>query len=122
MPQYHGFFSTRDLQSGIGVVRLGWEHLRWDAVHRMNPDAVMMSSQLMGSRGLQADWAGYGPTLQTAGGLSWLWAFDDGEGPPGSNAIHPAHLAGRIGALGARAAVIGRDRGAAGAHVEVAQV
>jgi len=94
----------------------------WDDVHRMNPDAVMMSSQLMGSRGLQADWAGYGPTLQTAGGLSWLWAFDDGEGPPGSNAIHPDHLAGRIGALGALAAVIGRDRGATGAHVEVAQV
>ncbi len=94
----------------------------WNDVHRMNPGAVMMSSQLMGSRGLQADWTGYGPTLQTAGGLSWLWAFDDGEGPPGSNAIHPDHLAGRMGALGALAAVIGRDRGATGAHVEVAQV
>jgi len=94
----------------------------WDDVHRMNPRAVMMSSQLMGSRGLQADWAGYGPTIQTAGGLSWLWAFDDGDGPPGSNSIHPDHLAGRIGAMGALAAVIGRDRGESGAHVEVAQV
>ena len=36
--------------------------------------------------------------------------------------IHPDHLAGRMGALGALAAVIGRDRGATGAHVEVAQV
>ena len=94
----------------------------WDDVHRMNPDAVMMSSQLMGSRGPQAEWTGYGPTIQTTGGLSWLWAFDDGDGPPGSNAIHPDHLAGRLGALGALAAVIGRDRGATGAHVEVAQV
>ncbi len=94
----------------------------WADVHRMNPSAVMMSSQLMGSRGLQANWTGYGPTIQTAGGLSWLWAFDDGDGPPGSNAIHPDHLTGRIGALGALAAIIGRDRGATGAHVEVAQV
>ena len=94
----------------------------WSDVRRLNSEAVMMSSQLMGSHGLQADWTGYGPTIQTAGGLSWLWAFDDGEGPPGSNAIHPDHLAGRLGAVGALAAIIGRDRGASGAHVEVAQV
>ncbi|MED6327820.1 MAG: CoA transferase [Actinomycetota bacterium] len=96
---------------------LGWESLRL-----RKASMVMVSSQLMGSRGLQADWSGYGPTLQTAGGLSWLWAFDDDEGPPGSNAIHPDHLAGRISAIGALAALIGRDRGAPGAHVEVAQV
>ncbi|MDG2427163.1 MAG: CoA transferase [Acidimicrobiales bacterium] len=94
----------------------------WSDVRRLNPDAVMMSSQLMGSHGIQANWTGYGPTIQTAGGLSWLWAYDDGDGPPGSNAIHPDHLAGRIGAVGALAALIGRDRGAPGAHVEVAQV
>jgi len=96
---------------------IGWADLR-----ERDPSQVMVSSQLMGSRGLQADWSGYGPTIQTAGGLSWLWAFDDGEGPPGSNAIHPDHLAGRICAIGALAALVGRDRGAAGAHVEVAQV
>ncbi len=99
--------------------RLG---IGWEALRERDPSLVMVSSQLMGSRGLQAGWSGYGPTLQTAGGLSWLWAFDDGEGPPGSNAIHPDHLAGRICAIGALAAVIGRDRGASGAHVEVAQV
>ena len=73
---------------------IGWADLR-----ERDPSQVMVSSQLMGSRGLQADWSGYGPTIQTAGGLSWLWAFDDGEGPPGSNAIHPDHLAGRICAI-----------------------
>ena len=99
--------------------RLG---IGWEALQAQKPSLVMLSSQLMGSRGLQADWSGYGPTIQTAGGLSWLWAFDDGEGPPGSNAIHPDHLAGRICAVGALAAVIGRDRGAPGVHVEVAQV
>ena len=96
--------------------------LGWEALHAMNPRLVMVSSQLMGSRGPLADWIGYGPTIQTVGGLSWLWAFDDGDGPPGSNAIHPDHLAGRICALGALAAMIGRERGCPGAHVEVAQV
>ena len=96
--------------------------LGWEALHALNPRLVMVSSQLMGSRGPLAGWTGYGPTIQTVGGLSWLWAFDDGEGPPGSNAIHPDHLAGRVCALGALAAVIGRERGCHGAHVEVAQV
>ena len=96
--------------------------LGWETLHSMNPRLVMVSSQLMGSRGPLAGWTGYGPTIQTVGGLSWLWAFDDGDGPPGSNAIHPDHLAGRICALGALATLIGRERGGPGAHVEVAQV
>ena len=96
--------------------------LGWETLHSVNPLLVMVSSQLMGSRGPLAGWTGYGPTIQTVGGLSWLWAFDDGDGPPGSNAIHPDHLAGRICALGALAALIGRERGGPGAHVEVAQV
>jgi len=96
--------------------------LDWETLHEMNPGLVMVSSQLMGSSGPLAGWTGYGPTIQTVGGLSWLWAFDDGDGPPGSNAIHPDHLAGRICALGAVAALIGRERGNSGVHVEVAQV
>ena len=101
------------------MVRLG---LSWEEIHQQNSSLVMVSSQLMGSRGIQASWSGYGPTIQTTGGLSWLWAFADDEGPPGSNAIHPDHLAGRICAVGAVAAIIGRERGATGSHVEVAQV
>lgn len=75
----------------------------------------------MGSRGPFADWIGYGPSIQAAGGLNWLWNFDDGDPPPGSNAIHPDHLTGRICAVGAAAAWLGRDR-LGGSHVEVAQV
>ena len=99
--------------------RLG---IGWQDVRRLNPKAVLVSSQLMGSRGIQAAWTGYGPTIQTAGGLSWLWAFDDGDGPPGNNAVHPDHLAGRLCAIGALATLIGMRRGSLPAHVEVAQV
>ena len=92
---------------------LGFEDFR-----AANPELVMVSSQLMGSTGPYAHWSGYGPTIQTAGGLSWLWAFDDGEDPPGTNAIHPDHLAGRVCALAALASML--DGG--GRHCEVAQV
>jgi crotonobetainyl-CoA:carnitine CoA-transferase CaiB-like acyl-CoA transferase len=82
----------------------------------------MISSQLMGSKGDFANWNGYGPTIQTVSGLSWLWAFKDGEPPPGTTAIHPDHLAGRLSAVFALAAIVNINRGASGNHIEVAQV
>jgi crotonobetainyl-CoA:carnitine CoA-transferase CaiB-like acyl-CoA transferase len=95
----------------------------YDRLRELNPGIVMVSSQLMGSHGPYADWIGYGPTLQTAGGLSWLWTFDDGEDPPGNPAIHPDHLAGRLCAIAGLAGVLGqRLQGSAGVHAEVAQV
>jgi crotonobetainyl-CoA:carnitine CoA-transferase CaiB-like acyl-CoA transferase len=96
--------------------------LAYEDLVETNPGVVMVSSQLMGSRGPFADWSGYGPTIQSVGGLSWLWNFDDGDPPPGSPAIHPDHLAGRVCALFATAALFARNRGRGGAHVEIAQV
>lgn len=91
-------------------------------LRELNPGIVMASSQLVGSRGVNASWVGYGPTTQPFGGLTHLWAFDDGEGAPGNPAIHPDHLAGRLCAIGALAGVLGRDGRAGGGHVEIAQV
>ena len=96
--------------------------LGYDSINQINPNAIMISSQLMGSKGDFANWNGYGPTIQTVSGLSWLWAFKDGEPPPGTTAIHPDHLAGRLSALFALASIINVNRGATGSHVEVAQV
>ena len=94
----------------------------YDDLQAVNPDLLMVSSQLMGDHGTFAEWTGYGPTIQTAGGLSWLWAFDDGRPPPGSNAIHPDHLAGRVCAITVLAGLYGRARGAPGRRASVAQV
>ncbi|MEX2626344.1 MAG: CoA transferase [Ilumatobacteraceae bacterium] len=95
----------------------------WDVLHDANPRLVMASSQLMGSRGPWKDWLGYGPSTRPAGGMTYLWNFDDGGMPPGSGAIHPDHLVGRMLAVGALAALLGRERqGLDGVHVEVAQV
>ena len=96
--------------------------LGYETIKQINPNAVMISSQLMGSKGDFANWNGYGPTIQTVSGLSWLWAFKDGEPPPGTTAIHPDHLAGRLSAVFALAAIININRGAVGNHIEVAQV
>jgi crotonobetainyl-CoA:carnitine CoA-transferase CaiB-like acyl-CoA transferase len=88
-----------------------------------NPDIVMVSSQLMGSRGTWADWRGYGPTGQGPGGLLHLWNYADRDDPAGSASIYPDHYAGCLGAVGAVAVLVGRARGSnAGTHVEVAQV
>ncbi|MCB0995139.1 MAG: CoA transferase [Acidimicrobiales bacterium] len=91
----------------------------YDTLREANPDIVMVSSQLMGAFGEYAAWTGYGPTIQTVGGLNHLWNFADGDPPPGSNAIHPDHLAGRLCAIGGLAGMLGRDGG--GTHCEISQ-
>lgn len=93
----------------------------YETLKELNPGVCMASSQLMGSTGAYADWIGYGPTIQTVGGIKYLWNFTDGDPPPGSNAIHPDHLAGRVCALGALAGLVSRDRRGEGAHAEISQ-
>ncbi len=124
--------------SGTGVMdALG---LGWSVLHELNPRLVMVSSQLMGSRGPWKDWRGYGPSTRPPSGMTYLWNWADGpsaagtkpgpsaaetqqSAPPGSFAVHPDHLVGRVCAVGALAALIGGQRnGDSGRHVEVAQV
>ena len=97
--------------------------LGFAALSSVNPEIVMVSSQLMGSHGTWADWRGYGPTGQGPGGLLHLWNYADRDDPAGSASIYPDHYAGCLGAVGALAALVGRARGAnAATHVEIAQV
>jgi crotonobetainyl-CoA:carnitine CoA-transferase CaiB-like acyl-CoA transferase len=96
---------------------VGYEKLR-----EINPRIVMVSSQLLGSRGVWANWIGYGPSTQTLGGLAHLWSYEDEDDPAGGMAIFPDHLAGRVVATGALAALFARERSGVGAHAEVAQI
>ena len=98
---------------------LGYRHFS-----AVNPDVVMVSSQLMGSSGPWSAWRGYGPNTQVTGGMTHLWDYPDADRPSGSQSIFPDHWAGRMGALAAVAAVLGRRRGvmAGGCHAEVCQV
>jgi crotonobetainyl-CoA:carnitine CoA-transferase CaiB-like acyl-CoA transferase len=94
----------------------------WETIKKWNPYCVMVSSQLLGSRGAWSDWIGYGPSTQPIGGLVHLWNYDDQEAPAGSASIFPDHLAGRLAAINALAMLHSRERTQEGGHGEVAQV
>jgi len=94
----------------------------WKTIQALNPRAILVSSQLMGSRGPWASWIGYGPSTQPVGGLVHLWNYDDQDAPAGSAAIFPDHLVGRVCALGAMAALLRRERTGRGSLVEAAQI
>jgi crotonobetainyl-CoA:carnitine CoA-transferase CaiB-like acyl-CoA transferase len=97
--------------------------LDYDSIRKVNPGIVMVSSQLMGSRGPWADFRGYGPSTRAAGGIEMLWNYDDQDEPAGGMSIFPDHLCGRVGALAALAGLLGREHGdGTGVHVEMAQV
>ena len=106
--------------SATGVMEslgLGFEDLK-----EINPNIVMISSQLVGSRGPNSHWTGYGPTTQTYGGLLHLWDYDDDDAPATNGTIFPDHAAGRLCALSGISALIGRDTRGGATHTEVAQV
>jgi len=94
----------------------------YETVRALNPRCVMVSSQLLGLRGAWKDWIGYGPSTQPLGGLVHLWNYADQDFPAGSGAIFPDHLAGRICAFAALAALLRRERTGQGGHAEVAQI
>ncbi len=94
----------------------------WETIQALNPRAILVSSQLMGSRGPWASWIGYGPSTQPVGGLVHLWNYDDQDAPAGSGAIFPDHLVGRICAFAAMAALLRRERTGRGSLVEAAQI
>jgi crotonobetainyl-CoA:carnitine CoA-transferase CaiB-like acyl-CoA transferase len=54
--------------------------------------------------------------------LVHLWNYADREAPSGSLSIFPDHLAGRLAAVNALAALLRRERSGRGGHGEVAQV
>ena len=89
----------------------------------VNPDIVMVSSQLMGTTGPWAPWRGYGPSTLGPSGVLSLWDYADTADPTGGGTIFPDQFVGRLGAVAALAALIGRESGTTpGAHIEIAQI
>ena len=104
--------------NATGVMdRLG---LGWETVSAINPRLIMVGTQLYGDRGPWAAKKGYGPSARAIGGLTWLWAHGP-DAPRGVMTIHPDHLAGRLVALGALAALHARDRTGHGYRLDLAQ-
>jgi crotonobetainyl-CoA:carnitine CoA-transferase CaiB-like acyl-CoA transferase len=95
--------------------------LGWDVIHQLNPGALMISSQTMGSRGPWKDWRGYGPNTRPPGGMSYLWGFPGMDRPMPSSSAFPDHIVGRLGAAVAAAFMIGRPRIDQGIRIEIVQ-
>jgi crotonobetainyl-CoA:carnitine CoA-transferase CaiB-like acyl-CoA transferase len=106
--------------NGTGVMeKLGFGAAQLRA---LNPRMVSVSSQSAGSSGPWKDWIGYGPSTHSTSGLQYLWNYpEDEERPAGSTAVHPDHLIGRLGMLGALAGLIHREHSGRGSHYDLAQ-
>lgn len=93
-----------------------------DQVARINPGLVSARSNAVGDNGPWSSWMGYGPLVRALSGLSSLWQYPDtpGEAADGLT-VYPDHVAGRIVATAALAALIGRRRTGRGADITCAQ-
>lgn len=92
------------------------------SLREVNPGIVVVDSSAFGPTGPWAKRMGYGPLVRAAAGFTDLWVY---PGEPESFCdtvtVYPDHVAARIGALGALAVLLRRERTGAGGSVSVAQ-
>ncbi|MCV7317527.1 CoA transferase [Mycolicibacillus parakoreensis] len=93
----------------------------------LNPNLVVAESSAFGDTGPWSGRMGYGPLVRATTGVTQLWTAPDGAAPADrhpfydATTIFPDHVAGRVTAIGALAALIDRRRGGGGHRVHVAQ-
>ena len=94
------------------LVSLGFSYQR---LRELNPRIVLAESSAFGATGPWSGRMGYGPLVRATTGVTWLWTSHD------ATTIFPDHVSARLTAIAALAALIGRDRAEAGAHVHISQ-
>ncbi len=103
---------------------LGFDHARLRA---LNPRIVLAESSAFGDTGPWSDRMGYGPLVRATTGVTRLWTAPDGTAESGrhpfydATTIFPDHVAGRVTAIAALAALIHRHHRGAGVRVHIAQ-
>ena len=95
----------------------------YDALKALNPRIVLAESSAFGAAGPWSMRMGYGPLVRATTGVSRLWRSDDpaDAGFYDATTIYPDHVAARITAIAALAALIRRDSISAGARVHISQ-
>ena len=95
----------------------------YERLREINPRIVLAESSAYGATGPWSDRMGYGPLVRAATGVTWLWTSQDAE--PGSfydaTTVFPDHVAARLTAVAALAAMIRREHTGTGAHVHIPQ-
>jgi crotonobetainyl-CoA:carnitine CoA-transferase CaiB-like acyl-CoA transferase len=96
--------------------------LDFDSLKSANPGIVVVDSSAFGPTGPWAKRLGYGPLVRAATGFTEQWVYPD---EPGSFSdavtVYPDHVCSRIGALGALALLIRRERTRRGGSVSISQ-
>jgi crotonobetainyl-CoA:carnitine CoA-transferase CaiB-like acyl-CoA transferase len=107
------------------LASLGFSYERLRAI---NPRIVFAESSAFGATGPWSARMGYGPLVRATTGVTWLWTWKDAKSEGNYSAaffdattIFPDHVAARLTAIAALAAVIGRDHAGTGAHVHISQ-
>ena len=95
--------------------------LDYESVRRVRPDVIYLSSQGFGAGGPLAEAPSFGPLNASFAGVHWLWNFPDVPYPAGTSLNHPDHIASKLFAVAALAALEHRRRSGEGQHVEMAQ-
>jgi benzylsuccinate CoA-transferase BbsF subunit len=100
------------------VARFG---LDAEAVQRVNPGVVYLSSQGYGEGGPLAHAPAFGPLNAAFAGVVHLWGPARARRPAGSHLEHPDHVAGHMGAVAVLAALEHRRLTGEGQRIELAQ-
>jgi crotonobetainyl-CoA:carnitine CoA-transferase CaiB-like acyl-CoA transferase len=93
----------------------------FDELRAVNPLIVLAESSAYGTTGPWSARMGYGPLVRAATGVSALWSTDGLDGFYDATTVFPDHVAARITAIAALAALIGRSASGTGAHVHISQ-
>ncbi|OFJ53618.1 CaiB/BaiF CoA-transferase family protein [Mycolicibacterium grossiae] len=99
-----------------------------EELRAVNPRLVLAESSAFGADGPWSSRMGYGPLVRATTGVSRSWidrqpyADDVAEGFFDATTIFPDHLAARVTAIGALAALLARTDAAARVHVSQAEV
>lgn len=95
----------------------------YEQLRAINPRIVLAESSAYGATGPWSDRMGYGPLVRAATGVTWLWTSQDAEPDSFYDAttVFPDHVAARLTAVAALAALIRREHSGTGAHVHIPQ-
>jgi crotonobetainyl-CoA:carnitine CoA-transferase CaiB-like acyl-CoA transferase len=95
--------------------RLGYANL-----NKVKPDIIMVSLSLMGHQGPWRDYAGYGPTVHAASGLTYLTSFPGGP-PLGPGFAYADHVAGLYASMALLGALEQRRQTGEGQYIDISE-